>query len=788
MVMKRIIAGFYLCIMAVLSTGAYQVWDITPLDLAIFPGGFSSSNAWSINNNKQIIGYVGLDTDYGTERIPAVWDFSDPDGWGVSHTMPLEIPDANMIWPYFGQINDNGQVCGSYTYAACQVHAWDEIPRPMIYDIYTRTARDLGCLGDDDEGDPFLDYFQDCYMGGAAGINNAGTVVGWSQPSEINAYGLLQVGVLHQPTCWMGGAEPLDMGPADYGLRGINNNNLMIGTLPAVPELAYTQSGNAITVLPLPPECSGWASRAEDINDEGMIVGFIWGQGSSDDPRAILWHPEEGLVQLPCYPGYTWGSASAINKHGMIVGASNGAVVWIGAGNNYQVVSLNMCKAQTGWTLIEAKDINDDGWIVGWGEYNGTTMGFLARPRLDENPPMVNLDADHVENKGGQVTINVLYSDDNGMNTGTMDNKDIEVIYPNGTKVAAQFKSVKELDPDPETGNRKYQAKYCFSTPPMNPMRAEGTIVRIVVAESEVSDLSGRYVSKGQIGELELSLPWYTATLMKGSVQDIQTSTTTWKFKTWLYFLPDNTLFQILGVKFQAPGSSAWYNMTSSDNGTWSYEHTAANAAGLSVFGDGDYTFAISLDFGGPFEMEETIQFGRNKQGQTIPVPTTTPSITSPQQGSTVGCKNIDLRWVQPDDPAITSIICSVVDTASGKEVFNQVFLNGSANSAGPAMLSPNHSYTMTVYFCSGDHNVPEEDDWSSYKLKYTSTKVSFFTQQPVGDLNDDGAVDMKDLSLLSAYWKKTSAQAGWKAQYDLQPNGVIDLGDLAAMAQHWLE
>jgi hypothetical protein len=94
----------------------------------------------------------------------------------------------------------------------------------------------------------------------------------------------------------------------------------------------------------------------------------------------------------------------------------------------------------------------------------------------------------------------------------------------------------------------------------------------------------------------------------------------------------------------------------------------------------------------------------------------------------------------------------------------------------------------MTVYFCSGDHNVLEEDDWTSYKLKYTSTKVSFFTQQLVGDLNDDGTVDMEDLSLLSAIWKQTSAAAGWKAQYDLQPNGAIDIGDLAAMAQHWLE
>ncbi len=785
--MKRLIAGFYLCIMVGLSMGAYQVWDITPLDPTIFPGGFNASNAWSINNNKQILGEVWENDNIPDQPIYAVWDFSDPDGWGVSHTMVTEIPSMKLIWPNFCQINDNGQVCGGYTYA-CPGLNWDFMDRPLIYDIYTRTARDLGCLGDDEEGDPFLDFYQVCYSGGGVGINNAGTVVGSSLPAEINTWGKRQAG-LNQPTIWIGGAAPMDMGETNCQPTKINNNNLVIGMQPVgTPERAYKQSGQGFTPLPLPPEYSGWASRALDINDEDMIVGSTWGQGPSDSPKGILWHPEEGIVQLPCYPGYNWAIPYAINKHGMIVGSSNAAAVWIGAGNNYQIVSLDICKVQTGWNLIEAKDINDDGWIVGLGEFNGKTMGFLARPRLDENPPLANIDADNIENEGGHVTIAVLYYDDNGMNESAMDDKDIEVIYPDGTKVATEFKSVEELDPEPETGKRKYRAQYRFSTPPMNPMSAEGSIIRIFVAESEVSDLSGRYVPKGQIGELELSLPMFTITILKGSTLDMQTSATTWTFQTRLYSIPDNILFQTLGVKFQVPGSSTWQTMTSIADGIWSYSQTATSSTGLNAFGNGDYTYVTTIDFGGPLEMEQIIQFGKDDQGQPIPAPTTTPSITAPQQGSTVGCKNIDLNWLQPDDPAITSIICSVVDTASGNEVFNQVFLNGSANSAGPATLSPNHSYEMTVYFCSGPRNNPEEDDWTSYKLKYTSTKVSFFTQQLVGDLNDDSAVDMEDLSLLSAYWKKTSSQAGWKAQYDLQPNGAIDIGDLAVMAQNWLE
>jgi hypothetical protein len=579
------------------------------------------------------------------------------------------------------------------------------------------------------------------------------------------------------------------MGETNCQPKKINNNNLTIGMQPVgTPERAYKQLGQAFTILPLPPECSGWASRAEDLNDLDMIVGVIWGQGPSDYSKGILWHPEEGIVRLPCYPGYNWAIPYAINKHGMIVGSSNAAAVWIGAGKNYQIVSLDMCKVQTGWNLIDAKDINDDGWIVGLGEFNGKTMGFLARPRLDENPPLANLDADNVENEGGHVTIAVLYYDDNGMNSATMDNKDIQVVYPDGTKVAATFESVDELDPEPETGKRKYRAKYSFSSPRMNPMTAEGAIIRILVAESEVTDLSGRYVPKGPIGELELSLPTGTVTILKGSTFDTQTSTTTWKFQTHLYSVPDNPLFQIFSVKFQTPSGSTWYNMTSSGSGIWSYSQTASSSAALNGFGSGDYTYRMTVDFGGPMEFEQVFRFGIDEEDQVIPSPAINPSITSPQAGSKVGHKNINLSWAKPNDPAITSMICAVTDTATGDEVFNKVIYTGTASTAGAATLQPDRNYLMTVYFCGGDHDRPEEEDSVSYTLKYTATKLAFSTRQYAGDINDDGVVDLFDLSLLSANWKKTSSQSGWNAQCDLQPNNTIDLGDLLMIAQNWMQ
>jgi uncharacterized membrane protein len=786
--MKRIITAVVLCSLIGISTAAQLVWDITPLDPTIFPGGHTESMGWSINNNKQIIGEVwAVINNVQTEHYPAVWDFSDPKGWGVSHTMDIDIESMYLKWPYFHEINDNGQVCGQYTYAYPGIDPTFR-DRGMVYDIYNRTARDLGALGDDKDAFPLMDDYDEPYLSFASGINNAGTVVGWSQTGFTNVWGRRETGDM-RPTSWIGGGKPTEVGDSAYWFRKINNNNLMIAVdmLDDMvgPERAFKQFGRTCTLLPMPPGRDTWASSAQDLNDLDMIVGYIWGPDTSE---GILWHPTAGIVRLPSYPGYDWANPYAINKHGMIVGASNGAVVWMGTGSNYQVVSMDMFAAQHGWNLLIAYDINDDGWIVGRGVFNGHDMGFLARPRLDENPPIANLDSDTITNEGGEVTIGVLYYDDNGMNTATMDNKDIQVIYPDGTKVAAEFKSVKELDPEPETGKRKYQALYSFSTPPMNPMSPEGAIIRILVAESEVSDLSGRYVPKGPIGELELSFPAMTASILKGSTFDTKTVTTTWKFQTDVYTGPVNPLVQVLGVQFQPPGSSSWWTMTSSGDGIWKYVQSASNAVALNAFGNGDYTYRITLDFGGPFEMEKVFRYGMDSNGLIIPAPVVNPMITSPQQGPKISHKNISFNWAKPTDPAITSMICSIVDVATGNEVFNKIITNGTATTAGATTLLPDRNYVMTVYFCSGLQNNPEEDDWASYTLKYTATKLAFATLPYAGDINDDGVVDLNDLSLLSQCWKKTSGQAGWNAQCDLQPNGTIDLGDLLVVAQHWLQ
>jgi probable HAF family extracellular repeat protein len=90
-----------------------------------------------------------------------------------------------------------------------------------------------------------------------------------------------------------------------------------------------------------------------------------------------------GSVALP---GGNWRIAQAINNKGTVVGhsrvttssASLRAFVYF---NNGVLRNLNeMIPAGSGWLLIGAEDINDNGWIVGYGTRSGETRAFLLTP------------------------------------------------------------------------------------------------------------------------------------------------------------------------------------------------------------------------------------------------------------------------------------------------------------------------------------------------------------------------------------------------------------------------
>jgi probable HAF family extracellular repeat protein len=123
-------------------------------------------------------------------------------------------------------------------------------------------------------------------------------------------------------------------------------------------------------------------TSAHALNDAGVVVGVSTQSGT---PRAFVWSRESGIRDLaPGHPGLTM-SASGINNRGDVVGSmccvglgDPSAFVHTG-GNLYNLNTLDVANA-SGWTLVAASLINDDGIIVGRGIRNGQYAVFILTP------------------------------------------------------------------------------------------------------------------------------------------------------------------------------------------------------------------------------------------------------------------------------------------------------------------------------------------------------------------------------------------------------------------------
>ena len=161
-------------------------------------------------------------------------------------------------------------------------------------------------------------------------INDSDVIVGWSQ--NFNGY--------HRPVMWAGGGSPFDLG---------------------------TLGGNE--------------GEAVAVNSTGLIVG--WAENSNGKDRAFL-YIDDAMVDLGTVGGRLESWASDINSHGDIVGKSDfsgTACRWkdgVGADLN------QLIPPGSDWVLYDATAINDNGWIVGWGNYKGVRQAFLLVPGTED--------------------------------------------------------------------------------------------------------------------------------------------------------------------------------------------------------------------------------------------------------------------------------------------------------------------------------------------------------------------------------------------------------------------
>lgn len=139
--------------------------------------------------------------------------------------------------------------------------------------------------------------------------------------------------------------------------------------------------------------------EARDVNVADQLVGWGTDQSSECNPRALLWQSPTDAdpinlhteVQDPLDLFDETIAVALTNPDPLgnptIVGhneQTGEALIWH-KGEQWIVTVLNtqIDSAACKWSLAQAHDINESGWIVGSGQHDGTTRAFLLTPLGD---------------------------------------------------------------------------------------------------------------------------------------------------------------------------------------------------------------------------------------------------------------------------------------------------------------------------------------------------------------------------------------------------------------------
>jgi len=328
------------------------------LVLAAFPAALAAAPSFTIIDIGALGTGTGTSQGYGVNNAGQVVGRTDP-GDGTTHAFRWEAGVLSDLGAGPGNyalaegINASGVACGLIRSGAPlltdEAHTWDAAGSPYNLHALGGTWSEAYGLNDDAHvvggaetaaGALHAFYWdgsamQDLHPGGfesyAYGVNNAGTAVGgWG--NWIN-----QNGDPYTPCRWDGGVKTdlAGLGGIWGEAYGINEGGIIVGQAEAAGSVfhaVYWDGAGAHDINPAGAD----TSLASRVNETGQIVGWYWSGG----------------VSLACL----WDGGTAFDLNTLI-------------------------PAGSGWNLVEAWDINDQGWIVGYGTNpDGLSRAFLLVP------------------------------------------------------------------------------------------------------------------------------------------------------------------------------------------------------------------------------------------------------------------------------------------------------------------------------------------------------------------------------------------------------------------------
>jgi probable HAF family extracellular repeat protein len=264
-------------------------------------------------------------------------------------------------------INDGGQIAGTTT-------GFESPTYPVLWEFGQATE---------------LAVIPDSFENSATDINEQGQVVGEGSFASIREPNLPWYAFRYDSGVMV---DLPTLGGKDAGALANNDAGWTVGYAETAAEESHAALWRDHVVTDLSVLLGDTVSRANAINNDGVVVGESY-QGGQPFPsvRAFIWRENSAITDLGGLPNAYRTQAFDINTAGDVVGTSGFRGDTVGVEDGMRaflyrkgaMTDLNdLIDPSSGWVLVEARAINDQGQIAGSGTTTGTLIPYDRRAFL----------------------------------------------------------------------------------------------------------------------------------------------------------------------------------------------------------------------------------------------------------------------------------------------------------------------------------------------------------------------------------------------------------------------